>query len=89
MNDCNQNLIDTINPQNKQQVFDLLDDKKLTDKIFKSIIDLIPIKKIEDVGSWFKFGRICWLLGYCCEYWDYFSKRSVTKYNYEDNLKHY
>ena len=33
-----------INPQNKQQVFDLLDDKKLTDKIFISIIDLIPLK---------------------------------------------
>ena len=78
-----------INPQNKQQVFDILDNKKLTDKIFISIIDLIPLKNIEDVGSWFKFGRICWLLGYPCEYWDYFSKSSITKYNYEDNLKHY
>ena len=54
-----------------------------------SIIDLIPLAKIDDVSSWFKFGRICWLLGYPCEYWDYFSKRSITKYNYEDNLEHY
>ena len=78
-----------INPHNKQQVFDILDNKKLTDKIFISIIDLIPLNKIEDVGSQFKFGRICWLLGYPCEYWDYLSKRSITKYNYEDNLKYY
>ena len=40
-----------INPHNKQQVFDILDNKKLTDKIFISIIDLIPLNKIEDVGS--------------------------------------
>ena len=57
-----------------------------------SIIDLISLTKIDDLnslmvwfmvyGSWFKFERICWLLGYPCEYWDYFSKRSTTKYNY-------
>ena len=70
-------------------MFDLLDDKKLTDKIFMAIIDLIPLNKIDDVSSWFKFERLCWLLWYSCEYWDYFSKKSITKYNYEDNLKHY
>ena len=41
-------------------MFDLLDDIKLTDKIFMSIIDLILLTKIDDVGSWFKFERICW-----------------------------
>ena len=35
-----------INPQNTQQVFDILDDK-----IFMSIIDLIPLTNIDDVGS--------------------------------------
>ena len=41
------------------------------------------------MSTWFKFGRLCWLLGYPCEYRDYFSKRSIAKYNDEDNLKHY
>ena len=77
LSECNQEVIDFINPQNKKQVLDILDDKKLTDTIFMSIIDLIPLTKIDDVGSWFKFGRICWLLGYPCEYWDYFSKKKV------------
>ena len=64
---CNQEVIDFINPQNKQQLFDILDDKKLTNKIFMSIIDLIPLTKLDDVSSWFKFGIVCWLLGYPCE----------------------
>ena len=54
-----------------------------------SIIDLIPLTKIDDVSSWFNFGKLCWLFGYPCEQCDYFSKRSITKYNYEENLQHY
>ena len=34
LGECNQEVIDFINPENKQQVFYLLDDKKLTNKIF-------------------------------------------------------
>ena len=41
-----------INPQNKQQVFDILTDKKLTDKTFMSIRDLIMVTKVDDVGTW-------------------------------------
>ena len=66
-----------------------MDPIKLTDKVFLSIIDLLPINKFYDIGSWRQFGRICLLLGYPCVYWDYFSKKSKTKYNYENNLKHY
>ena len=79
-----------INPQNKQQVFDILTDKKLTDKTFMSIRDLIMVTKVDDVGTWLiKFWKICWLLRYPCEYWDYFFKRSITKYKYENHLKQY
>ena len=49
--ECNQEIINFINPQNKQQVFIVLDDKKLTDKIFMSIIDLIPLTKIDNVNT--------------------------------------
>ena len=47
------------------------------------------VNKFDDIGSWRLFGQICWLLEYPCEYWDYFSNKNTTKYNYEDNLKHY
>ena len=70
-------------------MIDLINEKKLTNKLFMSIIDLITLIKIYDVSTWFKFGKICWLLGYPCKYWDYYSKRNIRKYNYEDNLTHY
>ena len=34
LGECSQDIINMINPQNKQQVFDILEDKKLTDKTF-------------------------------------------------------
>ena len=80
--------MDIINT-NTQQVLNDMDPIKLTDKIFLSKIDLLPANKFDDIGLWRQFGRICWLLGYPCKYWDYFSKKSTKKYNYEDNLKHY
>ena len=63
--------------------------ENISDKVFLSIIDLFPVNKFIDTGSWFRFGKICWLLWYPCEYWDYFSKKSITKYNYDSNLKYY
>ena len=66
-----------------------MDPTKLIDKVFLSIIYLLPVNKSYDIGSWRQFGWICWLLEYPCEYWNYFSKKSTTKYNYENNLKHY
>ena len=78
---CPQKVIDIINP-NTQQVLNDMDPTKLIDKIFLSIIDLLPINKFDDIGSWRQFGRICLILGYPCEYWDYFSKKSTTKYYY-------
>ena len=83
-----QEVIDIINP-NTQQVLNDMDPIKLTDKIFLLIIDLLPVNKYDDIGSWRQFEKICWLLGYACEYWDYFSKKSITKYNYKDNFNHY
>ena len=66
-----------------------MDRTKLTDKVFLSIIDLFPVNKFDDIASWRQFGRICLLLGYPCKYWDYFSKKYITKYNYKRNFKHY
>ena len=65
-----------------------MDFEKLTDEVFLSIIDLLSINKFDDIGSWKLFISICWLLGFPCEYWDYFSKKSIKKYNNEKNLKH-
>ena len=48
--ECSQDIIDIINLENKKQVFDNLNDKKLTDNTLMAIIDLIPLTKIDDVG---------------------------------------
>ena len=63
LSQCPQDVIYLINP-NKQQVLNDMDSTKLIDKVFMSIINLIPLNKIYDINSWFKFGRICWLLGF-------------------------
>ena len=47
---CPQEVIDIIN-LNKQQVLNDMDSTKLIDKVFISIIDLIPLNKIDDVNS--------------------------------------
>ena len=87
---CPQSVIDIINQNTQQVLIDYkMDPKKLSDKVFLFIIDLFPVYKFDDIGSWKQFGIICWLLGYPCEYWDYFFKKSITKYNYHNNLKHY
>ena len=36
-----------------------MDSIKLTDKIFLSIIDLLPVNKFDDIRSWRQFGKIC------------------------------
>ena len=62
MKECPQKVIDITNP-NKQQLLidDKMDPEKLTDEVFISIIDILPVNKFDDVGSWRQFGRICWL----------------------------
>ena len=88
LSQCPQDVIDIINPT-KQQVLNDNDSTKLIGKVFMSIINLILLNKIDDVNSWFKFGRICWLLGFPCEYLDNLSKRSLQKSDCENNLKYY
>lgn len=70
------------------QEIDSLNNARLTDLVFLKIIDLIPVSKSDDTGEWFRFGRICALLKYPVEYFDYFSKKSA-KYDLDLNLHHY
>ena len=62
--------------------------EKLNNIAFMKLIDMLPDSKSDNVQSWKEFGRICALLNYSVEYFDYFSKKS-GKYDYEENLKYY
>ena len=57
-------------------------------KVFKDLIDKIPVVKADNVDTWKRFGRICAFLNYPIEFYDYFSKKS-DKYNFENNIDTY
>ena len=52
-----------------------LNKQKLTDETFIKIIDMIPKYKANNYKTWNQFGRICALLQYPLEYFNYFLKK--------------
>ena len=52
-----------------------LNKQKLTDETFIIIINMIPKYKASNHEKWKKFGRICALLQYPLEYFDYFLQK--------------
>ena len=64
-----------------------LDENKLVDKKFIKIIDIISNETALKNDTWKQFGRICALLKYPLEYFDYFLKKE--NYGGEDNIDEY
>ena len=64
-----------------------IDENKLVDKTFIKLIDIISNEKALNNDTWRQFGRICALLKYPLEYFDYFSKKE--NYGREDNIDKY
>ena len=54
-----------------------LNKRKLTDNTFIKIIDMIPKYIANNRDTWRKFGRICALLQYPLEYFDYFHRKII------------
>ena len=64
-----------------------LDESRLADKTFIKIIDLISKTNAINNDTWKQFGRICALMQYSVEYFDYFSK--TENYSGENNINEY
>ena len=64
-----------------------LDENKLVDKKFIKIIDKISNETALNNDTWRQFGRICAILKYSLEYFNYFSKNE--NYGGEDNIDEY
>ena len=64
-----------------------LNKQKLTDETFIKIIDMIPKYKAKNYKTWIQFGRICAVLQYPLEYFDYFSQKD--HYGGERNIDEY
>ena len=64
-----------------------LDSSRLADKTFIRIINLISKSKEINNDTWKQFGRICALMQYSVEYFNYLSRKE--NYGGENNINEY